>query len=53
VRGRIVALFVELARDDTTGLVVLVTLLVLVTMGRATFEWRARRAPGRSTHGRA
>jgi amino acid transporter len=49
----IVALFVELARDDKTGLVVLATLLVLIAGGRATFEWRARRAAVRSTVGRA
>ena len=42
----IVALFVELARDDTTGLVVLVALAVLITSGRVAFRRRLRSADG-------
>jgi amino acid permease len=34
----IVALFVELARDDTTGLFVLVALVVLIGAGRAVYR---------------
>ncbi len=36
----IVALVVELARDDVTGLVVLVTLVVLIAAGRVVFQRR-------------
>jgi hypothetical protein len=40
----IVALVVELARDDVAGLVVLVALVVLITAGRVLFQ---RRTPAR------
>jgi hypothetical protein len=41
VRGPIVALFVELARDDVPGLVVLVTLVVVIALGRLLFQRRS------------